>query len=164
MTRLVESGMALDAQLPLLKQTKQKGDLLCSLCYYPILVTPENENGLFTKAYSHRINALAKIRLRLDWDAPSIHVTRRQKILADGSIVWGSVHEFLCFDKSTCVLYIDVLDPHLEDPVLGHLSICLTDLVEATIAKRGPWPLSGSTTGKLVVSAEWRPLNLAPGL
>ncbi|KAJ7693679.1 hypothetical protein B0H17DRAFT_492717 [Mycena rosella] len=47
MSRLLESGMAVDAQLPLLKEHKQQGDLLCSLFYYPISVeSADNENGM----------------------------------------------------------------------------------------------------------------------
>jgi hypothetical protein len=83
-------------------------------------------------------------------------------VLENGFAVWESVHEFICFDKSACVVYVDVLNPHLEEPILGHACICLTDLVEATAARRGPWSLSGSAAGKLVASAEWRPLNLEP--
>ncbi|KAJ7139745.1 hypothetical protein C8R44DRAFT_867858 [Mycena epipterygia] len=173
MSRLAESGMALDAELPLLKEKKRRGDLLCSLFYYPILASPDNENAIGivrlivhraeeiqpTDA-SRRLNVMANVRL--GWNAPTIHVTPRKKILANGSAVWESMHEFLCFDKSSCVVYFEVLDPHLEDPILGHLCIGLTDLVEATIARRRPWPLSGSAAGKLVASAEWRPLNLVP--
>lgn len=117
------------------------------------------------KGGTRRLNIMPIASIRLDsWDAPSIHVTPHGKMLENGFAVWESMHEFLCFDKSTCVIYVDVLDPHLEDPVLGHLRICLTDLVEATIARRGPWPLSGSAVGKLVASAEWRSLNLEPDL
>ncbi|KAJ7102309.1 hypothetical protein B0H15DRAFT_324788 [Mycena belliarum] len=161
-SRLIKSGIVLDAQLPVLKESKQKGDLLCSLFYYPVSISPSNGNGLlaFAEAHSRCVKAIAKIRLNLESDAPSIHVTPRRKI-NNGSVEWESMREFLCFDKNTCVMYIDVFDSHLDEQ-LGHLSICLTDLVEATLAKRGPWPLSGSAIGKLVASAEWRPLDYTP--
>ncbi|KAJ7655185.1 hypothetical protein DFH06DRAFT_1298753 [Mycena polygramma] len=178
MSRLIESGMELDAHLALLKQNKRIGDLLCSLFYFPITLPLGNETAhlgniktLVLSAWSYigrkiyvqprrscRLSiAIANIRLR--WDGPSIHVTPRGKIFENGSVVWESTHEFLCFNKSDCVVYVEVLEPDLEDP-LGHVSICLTDLVEATIARRGRWPLSGSAAGKLVAFAEWKPLDI----
>ncbi|KAJ7756481.1 hypothetical protein DFH07DRAFT_481272 [Mycena maculata] len=147
-SHLAESGFALDAHLPLLKEKKRRGDLLCSLWYYPISASPED-----TTTPGRSISA----QVRLGWDAPSIHVTPR-RIVAQGAAAWEATHEFLCFDKPSCVLYIDVLD---EGRVLGHVSICLTDLVEATLEGRRTWPLSGSAAGKLVASAQWKSLNLA---
>ncbi|KAJ7785920.1 hypothetical protein B0H16DRAFT_9690 [Mycena metata] len=172
------NGMALDAQLPLLKEKKRKGDLLCSLFYFPVLSSPENETGVgIVRLTVHRAEDLLpseetsrnstikpKAKIRLAWDGPTIHATPRRKILEENrSAVWESQHEFLCFDKCACVVYVDVSDPHLENPALGHVSISLPDFIDATTAKRGPWPLSGSASGKLFASAEWRPLNLAAG-
>lgn len=120
----------------------------------------EQVEGLCLDEAASRSLILAKVRL--GWDAPPIHVTPR-RIISNGAAAWKATHEFLCFDKSTCVIYIDVLD-HREDRSLGHVSIYLTDLVEATMAGRGTWPLSGSAAGKLVASAEWRSLNFEPNL
>ncbi|KAJ6575513.1 hypothetical protein B0H10DRAFT_2104004 [Mycena sp. CBHHK59/15] len=36
-SRLIESGMLMHIELPILKANRQMGDLLCSLVYYPIL-------------------------------------------------------------------------------------------------------------------------------
>ncbi|KAJ7042622.1 hypothetical protein C8F04DRAFT_1252040 [Mycena alexandri] len=169
MNRLSANGMALDAQLPLLKEKKRKGDLLCSLFYYPISISPEKETGvgivrlivhraedlLPSDGSSRNLNIKPKAKIRLDWDGPTIHATPRRRILENRSAVWESQHEFLCFDKCACVVYVDV-----SDPALGHVSLSLPDLIEATTTKRGPWPLSGSASGKLFASAEWRPLNL----
>ncbi|KAF7339987.1 hypothetical protein MVEN_01916400 [Mycena venus] len=178
MTRLIESGMELNAQLPFLKRRKRRGDLLCSLFYFPISRSLETDVGIVHLTV-HRAEDLHRIegrssrsclvvmpiaRVRLAWDTPSIHVTPPGKMIDKGLALWESMHEFLCFNKSSCVVYVDVLDPHLEDLALGHVCLGLTDLIEATIAKRGPWPLSGSAAGKLFVSAEWKPLNLKPNI
>ncbi|KAJ6501681.1 hypothetical protein C8R47DRAFT_1253553 [Mycena vitilis] len=49
MSRLMESGMELDAHLALLKQNKRIGDLLCSLFYFPITLPPRNETAIPSK-------------------------------------------------------------------------------------------------------------------
>ncbi|KAJ7494776.1 hypothetical protein B0H11DRAFT_2003381 [Mycena galericulata] len=45
MSRINGSGVVLDAHLPLLKAKKPKGDLLCSLFYYPISTSTEDKNS-----------------------------------------------------------------------------------------------------------------------
>ena len=52
----------------------------------------------------------------------------------------------------------------LKDPMIGYLSIKLEDLLEAKKTTRDWWPLSGCKTGKLRMSAEWKPLNMAGSL
>lgn len=52
MSRLIGRGMELDAQLPFVKQNKRKGDLLCSLFYYPIMLSP-NESGTYIFGPKH---------------------------------------------------------------------------------------------------------------
>ncbi|KAJ7293187.1 hypothetical protein C8J57DRAFT_18714 [Mycena rebaudengoi] len=167
-------GEMIDVVLQILKGKKRKGDMLCSVVYYPV-VSSEEENpneaagivhliihhaeGLqATEGPSRRLEAIAK--LRLEWDAPSIHITPRRKAHMNKLVVWESGHEFLCLDKARCVIYVDIVDPGLNDPLLGYLNLCLNDLVDATSAGRRSWPLSGSETGILVASAKWKPLDM----
>ncbi|KAJ7225894.1 hypothetical protein GGX14DRAFT_556638 [Mycena pura] len=163
MSNLTESRMSLDVQLSLLKARRRAGDLSCSFFYYPISMSSEIDAGIgIARLTVHWAEELQQVsikpmaQIRLGWDAPPIHVTPRRK-----NAVWESTHEFLCFNMTTCVVYIDVVDPgpKLDDPLIGHVCICLMDLVEATKAKRGRWALSGCSTGKLVASAQWRKLS-----
>jgi len=135
--------------------------LLFSLFYYPVSAALEDKSSVgIVRLVVQRVEELRATeaapcsalvaKVRLGWDEPPILVTPRRK-LSNGTAAWEATHEFLCFDNATCVLYIDVLN-NLKDSPLGHLSVCLMDLVEATIARRGPWPLSGSTTAKLFIS------------
>lgn len=180
--------MTLDACLSLLRGKGRKGDLLCSLIYYPIstpreeksngkwsaivlmeilislvlgvgivhLVLARVENLRPAAGNNHRLSVVAKVHLGLD--GPTIYTTRR-RTLSDGTAIWDATHEFICFDKTTCIIYIDVLS-YQESSIFGHVSIFLTDLDEATMEGRGSWPLSGSAAGRLIASAEWKPLSL----
>ncbi|KAJ7275419.1 hypothetical protein B0H12DRAFT_258766 [Mycena haematopus] len=44
-THLIENGIELDAQLPFSKRQKRKGDLLCSLFYFPLALSPGTDSG-----------------------------------------------------------------------------------------------------------------------
>jgi len=48
MARLIESRIELDAQLPFLKHRKRRGDLLCSLFYFPVVLSLGNDAGTQT--------------------------------------------------------------------------------------------------------------------
>jgi len=52
-----------------------------------------------------------------------------------------------------------------KDPVIGYISIKLEDLLDFTKEGGRDWfPLSGCKTGKVRLSAEWKPLNMAGSL
>ncbi|KAJ7650208.1 hypothetical protein FB45DRAFT_1017606 [Roridomyces roridus] len=160
-----DSGIALNTYLSILKGKQRRGDLLCSFIYIPISTTlPEEKSnvgivhiflsGVDNLLPSNRISAVAAVRLA--WDLPPIYTTPRVA-LSNGSGNWGTTHEFLCFDKTACVIYIDVLNYDCHDESIGHVHIFLVDLLEATVRS---WPLSGTTAGRLTVSAQWRALDL----
>lgn len=53
----------------------------------------------------------------------------------------------------------------LKDPVVGYMSVRLEDLLAAKKeAGRDWWPLSGCKSGRLRLSVEWKPLNMAGSL
>lgn len=95
-------------------------------------------------------------------------VHKTPKFKHTNSPVWESSTEFLCSDKATSVITLKVIDDrdYLKDPVVGFMRIRLQDLLEAKQrdAGRDWWPLSGCRSGKLRVSAEWKPLNMAGSL
>lgn len=81
--------------------------------------------------------------------------------------VWESPYEFLCADKASSVILVKVIDDRdfLKDPVVGYMSIKLEDLIQSKVEAGRDWfPLSGCKSGKIRVSAEWKPLSLAGGL
>lgn len=109
------------------------------------------------------LNPFAKVLLSSN--APPIHTTQRFK--HTNNPVWESSTEFLCSDKHSSVISVKVIDDRdfLKDPMVGYLSIKLDDLLEAKkTAGRDWWPLSGCKSGKIRLSAEWKPLNMAGSL
>jgi Ca2+-dependent lipid-binding protein len=81
--------------------------------------------------------------------------------------VWEQSYEFLCADRDSSVLLIKVIDDRdfLKDPVVGFMSIKLQDLLDSKKEAGRDWfPLSNCKTGKIRLSAEWKPLNMAGSL
>ncbi len=113
---------------------------------------------------SNDLNPLAKVYLGSNPRA--IHKTPRFK--HTNNPVWESATEFLCSDKATSLIGIQVIDDrdYLKDPVVGFMRVRLEDLLESKKeAGKDWWPLSGCRTGsKLRISAEWKPLNMAGSL
>lgn len=81
--------------------------------------------------------------------------------------VWESSTEFLCTNRSSSIITVNVVDDRdfLKDSVLGHLSVRLQDLLESRKeVGRDWWPLSGCKSGRLRLTVEWKPLNMAGSL
>lgn len=115
-----------------------------------------------TKSLSGDLNPLAKIYLGNSDTA--IHATKCIK--HTNSPVWEEPHEFLCADKNSSVITIKVIDDRdfLKDPVVGYMSIKLADLLTAKNEARDWFPLSHCKSGKIRLSAEWKPLNMEGSL
>ena len=109
------------------------------------------------------LNPYAKVFLG-NSSAP-LHTTTRPKHTAQP--VWESAAEFLCVDRSTSIITVKVIDDRefLKDPDLGYLSVRIQDLLDASKeADRDWWQLSGCKSGRLRLTAEWKPLNMAGGI
>ena len=115
-----------------------------------------------TKSMTGELNPF--VRLYTGSNKHSMHATR--KVRHTNNPVWEDAFEFLCTDKASSVVVAKVIDDRdfLKDPVIGYMSIRLTDLLKAKTTGKDWWPLSGARSGKLRVSAEWKPLNMAGSL
>ena len=106
------------------------------------------------------LNPFAKVYMG-NQTAP-IHISSCLKHTNDP--VWEFATEFICADKKSSVITIKVIDDRdfLKDPVVGYMSVRLTDLLRAKEqAGRDWWPLSGCKTGRLRLSTDWKPLELS---
>lgn len=117
----------------------------------------------FSKSMSGDLNPFAKVYLG-SWDA-EVHTTPRFK--HTNNPVWESSTEFLCPNRAKSTVAIKVIDDRdfLSDPVVGYMNVKLDDLLEAK--KEGNkdwWPLSGCKTGRMRLSVEWKPLDMAGSL
>lgn len=81
--------------------------------------------------------------------------------------VWEAPYEFLCSDKKNTIITVKIIDDRdfLKDPVIGYMSIKLTDLLGAMNDPRQDWfNLTGCKSGKIRLSSMWKPLNIAGGI
>jgi Ca2+-dependent lipid-binding protein len=116
-----------------------------------------------SKSLTGELNPFAK--LFVGNNPCAIHTTPLLK--HTNTPIWESSTEFLCSDKASSVISIKVIDDRdfLKDPLVGYISVRLTDLLDSQKeVGRDWWPLSGCKSGRLRMSAEWKPLNMAGSL
>ena len=113
-----------------------------------------------SKSLSGDLNALCQVRVNgTTFKSPIKKHTSNP--------VWEVPYEFLCPDKNATRITFKVLDDRdfLTDPVLGYVAINLVDLLQSRDQASKDWfPLSGCQSGKVRLSAEWKPLNMAGSL
>lgn len=71
--------------------------------------------------------------------------------------------EFLVLDKGTSVITVQVDDDRdfAKDPSLGKVTVSLQDLFTAKERQQDWFPLKGAKTGRIRLSAEWKPLGMS---
>ncbi|KAF8898443.1 C2 domain-containing protein [Infundibulicybe gibba] len=170
-------------QSQLLKDGKERGELRYDISYYPVITPKEGEEEVLdtkvgivrltihqakdldhTKSLSGDLNPFAKVFLG---DDLSHHTHATPLFKHTNNPVWESPYEFVCSNKDSSVITVKVIDDRdfLKDPVVGYMSIKLVDLLDSMgEAERDWFPLSGCKSGKLRLSAEWKPLQMAGGL
>jgi Ca2+-dependent lipid-binding protein len=114
-----------------------------------------------SKSLAGDLNPFAKV---YTGGKKSIHTTPRFK--HTNNPVWESSTEFLCLDRMSSVVAVTVVDDRdfMKEPV-GYMAIKLEDLLAAQKeAGRDWWPLSNCKSGKIRLSVEWKPLNMAGSL
>ncbi|KAF9243825.1 C2 domain-containing protein [Melanogaster broomeanus] len=181
MNKLLEDATQEGIELPILKDGKDRGRLRCNVSYYPVL-KPEvvdgteqmpNTNVGIVRLTLHQAKELdaskslsgdlnPTVKLYLGNSSSPIHTS--QTIKHTNNPVWESPTEFLCSDKQSSVITVKVVDDRdfLKDPVIGYMSVRLEDLLTAeTSEARDWWPLSRCKSGKIRISAQWKPLNMA---
>ncbi|RPD58353.1 tricalbin [Lentinus tigrinus ALCF2SS1-6] len=171
-------------EAPILKDGKERGTIRFDVNFYPVLkpeldvsgveVIPDTKVGIVrltvhqakdldsSKSMAGDLNPFVK--LFTSSAKHPMHVTR--KVKHTNNPVWEDSTEFLCTDKASSVIIAKVIDDRdfLKDPVVGYMSIRLTDLLKAKSTGKDWWPLSGARSGKIRITADWKPLNMAGSL
>ncbi|KAI0067953.1 tricalbin [Artomyces pyxidatus] len=185
LSKLNEDAIQDGLEAHILKDGKERGELRFDISYFPVLAPQVNASGVeelpessvgivrfvlhqakdldTSKIHTHDLNPFAKVFLGAS-NTP-IHSTPKVKHTVQP--VWESATEFLCTDRSDCMITVNIIDDRdfLKDPVIGHATVRLEDLLTARKeAGRDWWPLSGCSTGRIRISAEWKPLNMAGSL
>ncbi|KAF9535478.1 C2 domain-containing protein [Crepidotus variabilis] len=182
--KLLEDSTQEDIVSPLLKEGKERGELRYDVNFFPV-IEPESDAsddnlmqstvGIVrlvlhqakeldsSKSMSGSLNPFAKVYLNhatsSSYQTPLFKHTNNP--------IWEAPYEFLCTDKENTVITVKVVDDRdiLKDPIVGYLSIKLTDLMEAKKLENRDWfPLSGCKQGKFRMSAEFRPLAMSGAL
>ncbi|KAG8991094.1 hypothetical protein FRB90_001468, partial [Tulasnella sp. 427] len=171
----------------IMRDGKERGQLQFDLSYFPVIKPavvdgkpeplPESNVGVCrlivhqakdldkSRTLSSDLNPLAKVYLS-NSKTPQIATHTAKHTLAP---VWEIPTEFLVPNKKRSTVTIKVIDERdfLKDPVIGYMTARLDDLLTAT-QKKGRencwWPLSGCSSGRVRISAEWKPLNMAGSL
>lgn len=103
-------------------------------------------------------------KVYLSADRKPCYTTRKYK--HTNNPVWEEAYEFLCSNKENEVVTVKVIDDRdfLKDPVVGYMSIRLSDLLDSKAAGKDWFPLSACKKGRIRVSAEWKPVAMAGSL
>ncbi|EPQ61056.1 tricalbin [Gloeophyllum trabeum ATCC 11539] len=184
LSKLQEDATLENLEVEVLKDGKERGMLRFDLSFYPVLKPevvdgkeelPETTVGIVrltlhqakdldpSKSMTGDLNPFARVYLG-DNPAPIHSTTKFRHTL---SPVWESATEFLCSDKQTSVVTVKVIDDRdfMKDPVVGYLRVRLADLLAAKKeVGKDWWALAGCTSGRLRMSAEWKPLDMAGSL
>ncbi|KJA26087.1 hypothetical protein HYPSUDRAFT_133560, partial [Hypholoma sublateritium FD-334 SS-4] len=181
-SKLIDDQTHENLTSPLLKEGKTRGEIRYDINYFPCIEPEEGKEEVLdsnvgivrltihqakeldhTKSLSGDLNPLA--RVYLSGTKSSAFSTRCFK--HTNTPVWEAPYEYLCTDKQHATVMIKVIDDRdfLKDPVIGYMSIKLEDLLHEKLEAGRDWfPLSGCKTGKLRISAEWKPLAMAGSL
>lgn len=114
-----------------------------------------------TKSMSGDLNPFC--RVHLGTDPHPIFTTNKMK--HTNNPVWETSTEWLCTDRPGSVVTIKIVDDRefLKDPIIGYMSVRVEDLLNANKeAGRDWWELSNCKSGRVRLSADWKPLNM-PG-
>ncbi|BGP56395.1 Tricalbin-2 [Rhodotorula sphaerocarpa] len=174
---LAEDGEQTGLRSDVIFNGQPRGRLNFDVNYYPVLKAkklpdgtvepiPETTSGVVRIVVhqakqldprGQQINPFFKLLL----NGQSVH--RSQTLKRSPNPIWERPHEMLVTAKDSAVIGLQVLDDNTLtwDAHLGSLSVRLTDILEAN-AKGSDWfPLSNARSGKVRITAEWKPVLMA---
>ncbi|KAG9044471.1 hypothetical protein FS837_008089 [Tulasnella sp. UAMH 9824] len=187
LTSILEDATQEGLVKEIMRDGKERGELQFDISYFPVITPavvdgkpeplPESNVGICrltihqakdldrSRSLASDLNPVAKVFLS---GAKTPHVATHtvKHTLAP---VWETPTEFLVPNKKRSTVTIKVINERdfMKDPVVGYMTVRLEDLLTAT-QKRGRencwWVLSGCNTGRVRISAEWKPLNMAGSL
>ncbi|GAA5844845.1 hypothetical protein JCM11251_007345 [Rhodosporidiobolus azoricus] len=174
---LADDGEQLGLSGDVIYDGKPRGNIRFDVNYFPVIVpnkladgtlepVPETTSGIVRLVVhqakdldprGQQINPFFRVTLN------SKPVHRSQTLKRTPSPIWERPVELLITAKPSAVLGLSVLDDNtlISDTRLGNLSVKLSDILEAN--KRGDdwFPLSNARSGKVRITAEWKPVLMA---
>ncbi|KAF8807280.1 transmembrane protein [Phlegmacium glaucopus] len=182
LSKLLDDQTHEDIVSTILQEGKDRGELRYDVNYFPVIEAEEGKEEILdstvgivrlvihqakeldqSKALAGGLNPLCKVRATASI-TPSFKSPTKKRT---NSPVWEVPYEFLCTDKNAAIITVKVIDDcdFLANPVIGYMSINLVDLLPLKDQAGRDWfKLSGCRSGKLRLSAEWKPLSMAGSL
>ncbi|GAA5974459.1 hypothetical protein JCM11641_003227 [Rhodosporidiobolus odoratus] len=156
---------------------KPRGQVRFDLQFYPVLKpvkgtdgtvepVPETTSGVVRLVVHQakeldprgtQINPFFRVTLN---NAP---VHRSQTLKRTPNPIWERPVELLVTQKTHAVIGIQVLDDNtlVADSKLGNCAVKLVDIIEANANGNDWFPLSNARSGKVRITAEWKPVLMA---
>lgn len=163
---------------------KERGELRYDVSFYPVLQPVEGPDGV-PQPIPDTTTGIVRLTLHQakDLDISGEHghlnpyarvflgssrteIHRTQTLKRTQTPVWESHCEFLVPDKMASKVTIDLLDAKgmSRDVELGRMTVSLADLLTMKERNQDWLPLSNSRGGKLRLTAQWKPVQMAGGI
>lgn len=160
---------------------KDRGDVLYSLTFYPVLAPKQLADGTVEDVDSNVKEGIVRLTIHQakDLDLSQIRGTAsthaqaslRGKLLFKTPVIkhsntptYESSTEFLVADKNACIIDVAIMDDKAvgRDPVIGRCRVKLADILARQELQQDWFDLS--RTGKVRLTVDWKPLEIPGGL
>ncbi|KAH6906705.1 transmembrane protein [Coprinopsis sp. MPI-PUGE-AT-0042] len=171
----------------LVEGSKECGELRYDVNYYPVAslgdpkaaaaaVSTSEESGVgivrlivhqakeldTSRSTSGELNPAAKVHIN-NGSKPDFSTITYKRSRNPG---WEAPYEYLCSSKDTDVVTIKLVNDRdfRRNPTIGYMSIKLKDLLECKAQGRDWFTLNNCKSGKIRVSATWKPVAMSGGM
>lgn len=160
---------------------KERGDVLYSLTFYPVLAPKQLEDGTVEDVDPNVKEGIVRLTIHQakDLDLSQIRGTAsthaeaslRGKLLFKTPVIkhsntptYESSTEFLVADKNACQIDVAIVDDKSigRDPVIGRCRVKLADILAKQELQQDWFDLT--RTGKVRLTVDWKPLEIPGGL
>ncbi|KAF3932776.1 Tricalbin-1 [Dactylella cylindrospora] len=168
-----------NVQIPVIANGKPRGQITCDFRFFPTLggtknadgtteLVPEMNTGILRYTI-HRAKELDSSKSMIGNLSPyAAFVINGQKVKYTKTVkrsndpIWEEHAEIIIKDRANCKLGLIVKDSRdlADDPTIGYYQLRLNDMIDANAKGQDWFPLSGVKTGKVQVSAKWKPVAL----
>lgn len=176
---LTESPEQENVSIPVMSNGKARGQVSCDLRFFPISEgriledgtrepVPESNTGIlrWTVSQAKELDSSKSLVGQLSpyacqlLNRKLIHKTKIIKRTNDP--IWEDAHEILITDRKGSNLEIVIKDDRdlAADPELGRYAIKLDEMLEMTKKGTNWFNLSGVKSGRVKLSAEWKPVTI----
>jgi Ca2+-dependent lipid-binding protein len=177
--KLQEDPEQENLSLPVLSNSKPRGQIMFDVRYFPVLEgrtledgtkepAPESNSGIVrytisqakdldhSKSMVGQLSPYAQMKL----NGRTVFTTKILKRV--NNPIWEESYEMLITNRKTCKLGVTIKDERgfVDDPSVGKYQIKLTDLLEEHEKGNDWFNLAGVRSGRVKMFAQWKPVAL----